>query len=176
MNKSPSICFLICTEPGLLEKKSLLLATSIRTFGGMLSKVPIYSFQPRLGPKLSPKVRGQFEKLEVSHQVIHLNKDFPSYDFANKIFVASYAEKSLNTDYLVFIDSDQVVFDAPVDLILPASFDVGVRPVSTKNIGTDGRNDANLAYWKKLYKILGVQKQSYIMPSFHTAWTQSGRS
>ncbi len=157
-----NLAFVICTEVGDLEEKSLLLAKSVREFGGVFSECPIYSFQPRTGEKLASSTLREFDTLSVEHIDKTLNLDFPEYPLANKPIVCSYAERNLDYEYLVFLDSDKVLLAPPSDLFSLESFDVALRPVDGKNIGSCGTVDKNHPYWESLFNLLGVTNYCYV--------------
>lgn len=144
------LAFVICTEAGRLERQSLVLAQSIRTFAGKLRNAPIYSFQPRAGYAISPFTAGEFARLGVIHRDDVLNERYSDYPLANKPLVAAFAERMLSEEFLVFVDSDMVFFQEPARLLLDAGIDVAVRPVDIKNVGTDGKSDENQDYWARL--------------------------
>jgi len=75
------IAFIICTEPGRLEKQSQILAESIREFGGQFKETPIYSFHPRKGEPVKQETLKQFELLGVKHQQVPLNVKYHDYYF-----------------------------------------------------------------------------------------------
>ncbi len=157
-----SIAFLICTEPGRLEGQSLLLAESIRKFCGQLKDTPIYSFHPRMGEPISIQSRKAFEKLDVIHQQIPINTKFHDYYLANKPLVCAYAEKNIDADILVFIDSDKCFFAEPNEFLLPEGFNVRIRPEYGKGVGSSGSLDRQDAYWKKIYEIAGVKREVFV--------------
>lgn len=144
------LAFVICTEAGRLERQSLVLAQSIRTFAGKLRNASIYSFQPRAGFAISPFTAGEFTRLGVIHRDDVLNERYRHYPFANKPLVAAFAEQLFSEEFLVFVDSDMVFFQEPARLLLDAGVDVAVRPVDIKNVGTDGKSDENQRYWAQL--------------------------
>lgn len=156
------IAFIICTEPGNLEKQSILLVKSIRTFGGSLKDIPIYSFQPRKGANINKQTLNFFDSHGVSHQKILLNQKYPLYGVANKPFVCAYAEETIDADTLVFLDSDQCFFSAPTELLLPEQYDVAVRPEDFNLIGSKGENDKNEEYWRTLYDICQVKNELFV--------------
>jgi hypothetical protein len=159
---SPSIAFIICTEPGRLENQSWLLAKSIRQFGGALKDLPIYSFHPRAGEPISSQTLSRFTALNVQHQQVALNTEFPTYYLANKPLACAYAEQTLDEEILVFLDSDQVIFQAPLDLNLPEGYNVGLRPEYGKGIGSFGVGDKQDGYWQTVYKLCNVQEERFI--------------
>ncbi len=156
------IAFLICTEPGRLEDQSLLLAESIRKFCGHLKDTPVYSFHPRVGEPISIQTRKAFEALEVIHQQLPINTDFHDYYLANKPLVCAYAEQNIDADILVFLDSDKCFFSEPNEFLLPPGYDVAMRPEYGKGVGSIGNQDPQDKYWKKLYEVLGVQREIFV--------------
>jgi hypothetical protein len=159
---SDSIAFLICTEPGRLEQQSLLLAESIRKFGGNLKHTPIYSFHPRKGEPISRQTINLFESLNVCHQQIILNTKYHDYYLANKIVTSAYAENNIDAEILVFLDSDKCFFAEPKEFLLPPNYNIGLRIEYGKGIGSEGKDDIQDDYWRKLYKLLGVKNEVFV--------------
>lgn len=152
MQKQPKI--IICTEKGKIEKYALLLCRSIRKFGGELSDVEIYSFAPRKGFEPRKSTLIEFEKLNVEHQNIELNTKYRAYPLANKPLVCAYFEKQFPNENVVFIDSDQIIFNQPNDFILSDADEVVLRPVDRKGVGFSTKQDSEFLYWKSLMKLL----------------------
>ena len=156
------MAFIACVESGNLENQALLLFRSIRKFAGKYKDAPIYSFQPRRGAPLKKDTLNVFEELDVTHCTEVLNTEFNHYATGNKIFTCARAEKHLQEDILVFLDSDSVIVDEPSDLDLPAGTATAVRPVDHKNRGSTGPLDPNDGYWQKLYSICGAPEAPFI--------------
>ena len=161
----PSVAFIICSEKGLLEKKSLLFAKSLRKFGGILKDAPIYSIAPRQGKNISIDTLTAFNELNVTHLYLNLNIKYKSYNFANKIAVCTYFERQLSEDILIFCDSDQLVLGEINEFLLNEE-DIAMQYVAIKGIGSDGKDD-NANYWKKLYELTNVKEQKFIELSNH---------
>jgi hypothetical protein len=158
-----SIAFLICTEPGRLEGQSLLLAESIRQFGGKLKDTPIYSFHPRIGEPIAAQTRKAFEKLNVIHQQIPINTKFHDYYLANKPLVCAYAEENIDADILVFVDSDKCFFSEPTEFLLPEGCNIRIRPEYGQGIGSTGKiQDPQEWYWQKLYEAFDVKREIFV--------------
>lgn len=157
------LIFIICTEKGALEKKSLLLVKSIREFAGIYKDFDILSFAPRVGYEISQKTQDEFDKLNVKHFNISLNTDYHDYPLANKPLVCAYVEENFESEYFVFMDSDKILLNEPTELIFDDDFDVALRPVDVQNIGSTGEGDQNNEYWKKLYDIVGVKDKNYVI-------------
>ena len=157
-----TLSFIICTESGKLEQLSILLARSIRRFGGSHRDAPIFSFQPRPGPGICKSTSRQFEEVGVVHRAVPLNCEYADYPVANKPLTAAHAEQNVESDFLAFLDSDQVMLNEPPLLVLPEDYDVGIRPVAMKGVGTGGSQDPNHPYWEKLYALVGADEHEYM--------------
>ena len=145
---------IICTERGILEKYSLLLCRSLRQFGDDMSNIEIYSIAPRKGYYPSKKTISEFEKLGIKHENLNLNTRYKHYPLANKPFVCEYIEKKFPNDRLVFIDSDQIIFNEPS--IFNSEKQLLLRMVDRKGIGFESEQDGNYAYWQKLFTLLHI--------------------
>lgn len=145
----------ICTEKGQLEKMSMLLVDSLRTFGGPFKNVPITSYQPRKNFPISSTTKKFFEANAVEHIDVEINRDYVDYIFANKFLAAAYHERNSKAENIAFLDSDILFFKAPEEFLFHGKGDVAVRSVGFKNIGSSGPTDATHAYWLNLYNLLG---------------------
>ena len=159
---SQPIVFVICTEAGSLEQESLLLVESIRKFAGGLKDTPIYSFQVREGYEISSPTLNSFKSFNVIHQKLVLNSKYPNYPLANKPLLAAYVEQNIDTEIIVFLDSDIVLFSEPKEFLLPPEYEIGLRPEHHKKIGSEGKGDSNEAYWQKIYKLAGVKEELFV--------------
>ena len=156
------LAFIICTEPGRLEKQSLILAQSIRKFAGKLKNTPIYSFHPRKGTPIAPETIAGFKSLDVNHQQIPLNIDYHDYYLANKPLVCAYAEQAIDAEILVFLDSDKCFFAEPTEFLLPDEYNIGLRVEYGRGIGSTGTADVQDEYWQQLYRASGVKNERFV--------------
>jgi hypothetical protein len=156
---STSIAFIMCTEGGQLEQESLLMVESFRRFGGNLKDTPIYSFQVREKNDVSDRTLKALAAFGVEHKKVVLNLKYPDYPLANKPLLCAYAEQNIDAEIIVFLDSDLVFFSEPKEFLLPAEYDVGIRPEHEKMIGSEGKDDPNEEYWQHLYTLANVGDQ-----------------
>jgi hypothetical protein len=157
-----SLAFVICVEPSL-EKKSILLIRSIRKFAGRLRRSPIYTFSPR-GAPISEWAESQLAKMGAIHSARILNSGRSDDGLANKPFTCAHAERTIDAEILVFLDSDTIIFNEPRRLIFSSDKSLAARPVDMQNIGVrnlkgEGRNKN---YWRQLHKICGVRELRYV--------------
>src|ERR1044071_878222 len=154
-----NLAFIICTEAHF-ERKSILLARSIRQFGGRISRAPIFSYSPRKVGRISSFARRELERCEVHHSETVLNDAHTDYGPYNKPFICSHAEQTLAFASLVFLDSDKIIVNEPAALDLPESTPVTVRPVDLVNIGTYSPNSDQMKYWAQMSKLFGATRFS----------------
>lgn len=152
------IDIIICTEPGELESKSLMLINSIRKWGGELKNANIYSYSPRNLGELHYKTIQYFQDYSVNFNNEILNNEFQNYPLANKPIVCSYHEMNSKADLIIFIDSDSFFLEAPWTIPKLLHGQISLRPVDVINIGADiNLSNANGAYWQSIYSLLGVE-------------------
>jgi hypothetical protein len=156
-----SIGFLIRVARGKLEAQSLLLAESVRTWGGTLAGAPVYAFT---SPEDSPSEE-TIERL-AAHGVslIELRLDSPYRDppVLNKVFVSAWAERELEHEVLAFVDSDTVFLDDPRELTLDGWL-AATKPVgNSRTAGSTGPGDPNEPYWQRVYELLGVRSWPFV--------------
>lgn len=147
---------IICTEKGYLEKYSLLLVRSLRQFGGKFAEIPVYSFSPRRDFKPSKITLEQLSLLNVEIINDDLNERYINYPLANKPIICAWAEKHLNHETLIFMDSDQVILNEPNLFEQDSEFDVSVRVVDKTGIGNKISNELD-DYWGKVVNRLNIE-------------------
>lgn len=156
------LSFLICTEKGILENQSRILVSSIRRFGGALKDCPIYSFQPRKSKKVSEETIKFFEQNNVTLIDRELNKSYKFYPLANKVLACAWAEENVESEILVFLDSDVAVLGEPLEFTNLNNADARLRPVDIKGIGSDVKGDPAWPFWKKLYHAYNISSYKYV--------------
>jgi hypothetical protein len=178
---SRSVAFIACIERGELEEKALLLCRSIRRFGGQYGGAPIYTFQPRAGTTITAKTAARLDGLGVHHIDEVLNRDFPHYAIANKIFAAARAEELVSEEIVVFLDSDSLITSEPSEFSLPPDIDAAVRPVDIhrmpgepdddgdpfwrthhRRISSSGAGDPLDDCWTRMYELLGIRHEPFV--------------
>lgn len=157
MNNNISLEIVICTEKGNLEDMSKLLVFTIRELGGWMKNIPIYSYSPRGGRKISTSTKQFFERMHVEIVDENLNTEFINYPLANKPIVCSHRESKSISEQILFLDSDIFFLREPENFLLDDNSSISMRPVDQKGIGAENRySGENGDYWEKLHKISGA--------------------
>lgn len=150
------LALVICTEAGVLERKSVLLVRTIRAFGGRFSGCPMLSYSPRPGRLPARSTLHALRELEVECVLEPLNRELPDYGFGNKVVACAHAATILSVERLVFLDSDMCILEEPEALWAEDSDTVKLRPVDQKLAGTDG-TDGNATYWERVLGRTGLE-------------------
>jgi hypothetical protein len=145
--------FVLCIEDNAIRPQALLLCESIRRFGGRHRDARILAVAPRPGLGIDAATCRRLEALHVEYVEEPLNGVCPEYGSANRVFAAAWAERRVDTEWVVVLDSDTVFFD---ELEVPAGADAAVRPVDMKGSATAGPGDPFEDYWRSLADIRGV--------------------
>jgi len=157
-----TISLFIITEKGRLEGESKLLIDSIRQFGGRLKDVSIYSYQPRQGFEVSKSTIEFFEKHQVNFIDLPLNQKHADYPLANKIYTCAHAEQNLQSDTIIFMDSDSVVWKEPSAFYEMNDYEIAMTPVFRKLSLAVQQEDENYAYWQRLQSVLKFPFNQYV--------------
>jgi hypothetical protein len=161
-----SVEIVINTEGGKLENMSKLLVQSLRTFGGDLKDLPIYSYQPRKANSISEETRSFFAQNNVEHFDIELNKNYLDYPLANKPLACAYHENRSKADVIIFLDSDMLFLREPKRFLEVEPGEVFLTPVVQKNIGVEDLDGKNALYWHSIYKELGVEGFRFVRTAY----------
>jgi hypothetical protein len=134
------------------EINSLLLAESIRAFGGKLSNSTIYFFMPDYGKRLTRAAQKQLQELDIQVMPIGIDREKLKYFFAGELTGLAQIEKMSagKTETLAWLDANTIVLHEPSDFILPNGKAFGYRPVHHLLIGP--RFDHALdPFWAQIY-------------------------
>ncbi len=140
-----------------------LLIDSVRSFGGALSRCPIWLLEadPQRAPCGSLESMGvQVLPLTVPETVSHLW-------FSGKVYACARAEElaAPGAKSLIWLSSDCLVIKPPLLLDLASSFDAAVRPVHIRNIGLLSSEPLD-GFWKRVYEAVGVNDIQATVESF----------
>jgi hypothetical protein len=143
-----------CVEAGSLETQVLMLAESLRAFGGTWGKSNFIAVKPRRGPRISSSTLQQFRRLGVEFIDEKFNVVLDWWNNANKSAVLSQLETRVSTPYITWMDGDMIVLQA-LDELLPGEGADFIARAGEGYLGSDGSDD-NALYWHKLCGRIGI--------------------
>jgi hypothetical protein len=135
------------------ERQAILLAESLRSFGGGLAGSPIWMFSPAPSERL---VRDA-ERLAADLFPLKAPAGIAGYIFGAKVYACAEAERMAAADFgsVISIDPSCLVVQPPLLYGLGDDADAAVRPVHIRNVGSpaDGPPDG---YWAGIFRAAGV--------------------
>jgi len=139
------------------ERESILLARSLRTFGGALANQPLWLMMPENLEQVSEPTLRALEGLGVQVHRFDVPEDALKFPFGGKVHAAAAAESlaSARADVLVWMDSDTVFAGEPAEFLLGENINFGYRPVMLKNISSLFDEPVN-AFWSFIYEGCGT--------------------
>ena len=153
-----------CVENGPLEAQVLMLAESLRAFGGPLSNTDFIAVKPRRGPGISLHTRREFARLGVEFIDERMNIELDWWSNANKSSVMARLEVPDLTPNITWMDGDMIVLQ-PFDRLVPAPGTNFIARAGEGYLGSDGKDD-NAAYWRKLCELVGIAFDDF--PTIHS--------
>jgi hypothetical protein len=150
-----------CVEAGPLEAQVLMLAETLRVFGGAWAKADFIAVKPRRGPSISAHTRRELKRLCVDFIDERINVELDWWNNANKSAVMARLEERVATATITWMDSDLIVLN-PLDDLLPAPGTHFIARAGEGYLGSDG-NDENAEYWRALCTLVGIRFDDFEM-------------
>ncbi|MBN1451424.1 MAG: hypothetical protein JW963_10455 [Anaerolineales bacterium] len=135
------------------ERESVLLARSLRMFGGELANHPLWLMTPQKLAHVSATTRQVLSRLDVQLNRFEVPEGALKFPFGGKVYAAAAAEAmaSGKADVLVWMDSDTVFAGEPAGLTLGENVKLGYRPVMLKNVSSLHDEPLN-AFWSFIFE------------------------
>lgn len=145
------IAFGLFATSGKAEEEAVLLAKSLRHFGGNYRLAPMYIFEAP-GQPFSKKNLALLSDLDINVHEIAIPESILAFPFAAKTLAAGVFENQAGSGHkqLIWMDRDSLIINDPEDLILPNGKLVGYRPVDHRLIGSLW-NLPKDAFWESVY-------------------------
>src|SRR5437762_107594 len=145
----PGVTFVVCVEPGShrLDYKSVPLFLTMRRNLGALSGATIRAYAPRPNLGVGKWLREIMEHFEVEYFDEPLNAKYASYALANKPIAFAHAEAAAQSEILVFLDTDILLWREPSEFLLGDDTDIALVADTTKTTASAGPGDPLEDYW-----------------------------
>ena len=132
--------------------QTLVMAKSIRAFGGSLADTPIWIMTPE-GHEITDSIEEELLKLDV---IIHPIPNEPvlfQFPYGSKPIAAAAAEELADgkVENLVWIDRDGLIARLPHAFLLPEGKTLGYRPTDIRNIGAPW-GEKLTPFWREIYQ------------------------
>lgn len=160
MISSPNCSFVLSVEQGKLEAQAILLAESLRTFGGRYANAPVYAISPRPARRMGDDCAAKLKSLRVNVIFEDLLPKDEAYGTRARLACCVWAEQNLMSEILISLDNDMFFVQEP-DFGLQG-IDFLARPVDIKGICTTGPGDPRDAYWQRVARVAGVGYEEII--------------
>jgi hypothetical protein len=144
-----------------VERQVVLLAESIRAFGGALAGAPLWWFVPayvahdgtRLDRETSAGARERLAALGAELVPFDIDVEVARFFFAADLTAAALAETRAHgrAQRLAWLCSNTLVLHEPSRFLLEADKQLGYRPVHHTNVGSR-YNEAPDAFWSAVYR------------------------
>jgi hypothetical protein len=144
--------------------RALVLAESIRTFGGAFKDAPIRVYVPESALKSHDTLWRKLAALGAEVETCDAPAGAHDFEYARKVFAAAKAEAEAKgaAPVLVWMDDDTVVLAEPRELALSRGENLAYRPVTHRNIGSLYAEKPD-AFWSRVYRVCAVP-QTAIFP------------
>jgi hypothetical protein len=164
---SESTCFFTLVGRPQQEQHARLLIESLRTFGGRLSRCPVWVFYWDEPPSDPAHLSDIFRDLADVHLVPLTIEDEFRYYFAAKVYAGAQAETIADPHVrsLVWLGPECLIVHPPLLFDLGASYDAAFRPVHHANIGSPAREPLD-EFWAAVYRAVGIDEAPFTVESF----------
>ncbi len=136
--------------PPYWTQESILLARTLRKFGGTLADAPLIIFHPQDRPLDAESAR-QLAGLSAETLPFEFDPDARNFPLAAVPFGAAAAEgHAPNADLLVWLLPDTLILNPPEDFLLEESQQLAYRPVHHQNVGSAWGEPLD-PFWEKIY-------------------------
>ncbi len=132
--------------------ESLLLARSLRSFGGSLAAQPFWLLIPTDMEPLPASLAAKLAAVEAQQIPFPLTAEMARFPFAAKTLASGFAETraSAKTALLAWMDPDSLFVQEPAAMLLPEESCLGYRPVDHTLIGSPYDKPLD-AFWSLMY-------------------------
>ncbi len=143
------------------ERELILLARSIRAFGGTLAGSRLWVFVPGQLP-LTARTQTALEEAGVQLHPYSVPGAALAFPFAAKVCAAGAAEaqaRAEGAELLVWMDPDTILIQPPEEFLLDADHQLGCRPVQLTLVSSTYDEPLD-DFWSAIYQRCGADVQT----------------
>jgi hypothetical protein len=131
-------------------KAARILVDSLRSFGGEMSKALILFFKAYEG---LPDIDGEI----IETSILEMDERLKKFPLAAKVYACAQAEKMYGNEYdsLIWMNPETLVIKPPKLLDLSGKYDLAIRPVHIRNVGSPAGSKMD-EYWQAIYDSIGI--------------------
>jgi hypothetical protein len=150
--------FYTCIESGRLEPEVVLMARTLRAFGGRFADAPLLAIRSRPGPSLARSTLRELQQHSVTVIERPLRHRFDWLGFANKPQAAVIADEHAKTKYVTWLDGDVLVAKEPSALEAP-EHDASEVLACVEELGpvSTGPGDRFEPFWQAMADGAGIK-------------------
>lgn len=151
------IVFATAAQSLVALTQALLLARSLRAFGGALAGQPFWVYVPCDTVRSDPVLAEKLAAAGATTLDYTLDEEAAVFPFAPKTIAAGLAEDqaAATAPLLAWMDPDTLVLQEPSPLLLAAAKSLGCRPVDHTLIGSRISTPPD-AFWTTIYDRCGI--------------------
>ena len=160
------IIFVYASNSENLE--TIILAESIREFGGKYANAPIWLFTLKEESEISEERINKLSSLRVDIKKLDIDKEVANFPFTCHVRAAAQAEELAENKIrnLVFLGINSLIIQEPSELLLDEGISLGYRPVHHKLIGSLYEEPID-PFWQKIYQICNVSEDKVFPMQTH---------
>ncbi len=159
--KANRIVFAVTVSSESSGIRALMLARSLRSFGGKLSESPFWVLMSRAANPLPAAVLDGFAAANIRLILFDIDEGIFKFFFGAKTCASAVAEAEARevTGLLAWMDPDTLIIQEPEELLIEEGKDLGYRPVHHLNIGSLYNEPAD-DFWKLIYEHCDVPEEA----------------
>ncbi len=148
--------------------ETIVLAESIREYGGKYSDSPIWLYTTEKLDEMSEERKKKLDSLEVEVKDLKIDNEVAKFPFTSHVRAAAQAEEEAEdkTHFLAYLGSNSIIIQEPSEFILEEEINLGYRPVHHKLIGSSYNEPIDL-FWEKIYQICEVSDENIFPMKTH---------
>ncbi len=142
------------------QTNGILLASSIREFGGSMSPLPIWFYVPDIGMSIDSEVERELDRLDVEIMTFDTGNLDIGFPFLGHAYAASLAEERAENEQknVAWLAPNNIVLKEPIDMILDDGILLGYRPVHHKLIGSDYEKPKD-EFWSAIFEYCKISDE-----------------